>query len=89
MPRTIQNYAIDFNNNKTIELKKTRRLFCICCELLKKDWMEKKSTMFFKVSLKKDVPLKYLNSSARAIKNKKKVSILKNILINFENLNIQ
>ena len=23
MPRTIRNYAIDFNNNKTIELKKT------------------------------------------------------------------
>ena len=28
MPRTISNYAIDYNGNKIIELKKTRRLFC-------------------------------------------------------------
>jgi membrane-bound lytic murein transglycosylase B len=47
MPRTIRNYAIDYNKNKTIELKKYRRLICVCCKLFKNNWLEKKSTLFF------------------------------------------
>ena len=34
MPRTIKDYAIDYNKNKIIELKKQR--ICICSELFKK-----------------------------------------------------
>ena len=47
MPRTIQNYAIDFNNNKTIELKKTEDSFASAANYLKKIGWKKKSTMFF------------------------------------------
>jgi len=36
MPRTIRNYAIDFNNNKTIELKKTEDSFASAANYLKK-----------------------------------------------------
>ena len=42
MPRTIKNYAIDYNKNNIIELKKNRRLFCFSCKLFKKNWLEKK-----------------------------------------------
>ena len=35
--------------------------------------------MFLKIELKNEIPKKYLNSSARKIKNKKKVRFLKNI----------
>ena len=87
MPRTIQNYAIDFNNNKTIELKKTEDSFASAANYLKKIGWKKNQPCFFKVSLKKDVPLKYLNSSARAIKNKKKAIYFKKYIENFEQLN--
>ena len=87
MPRTIQNYAIDFNNNKTIELKKTEDSFASAANYLKKIGWKKNQPCFFKVSLKKDVPLKYLNSSARAIKNKKKAIYFKKYIENFEKLN--
>ena len=87
MPRTIQNYAIDFNNNKTIELKKTEDSFASAANYLKKIGWKKIQPCFFKVSLKKDVPLKYLNSSARAIKNKKKAIYFKKYIENFEQLN--
>ena len=77
MPRTIRNYAIDYNNNKTIELKNIEDSFASAANYLKTiGW--KKCSMFFKVELKDNIP-KYLNSSARDIKNKK-ISFLKNIL---------
>ena len=71
MPRTIRNYAIDYNNNKTIELKNIEDLFCFCCKLFKKNRMEKKPAVFYKIELKEIIPKKYLNSSAKNIKNKK------------------
>ena len=48
---------------------------------------------FFKIDLKDNIPKKYLNSSARKIKNKRKVSFFKKYIKNstsiskFENLN--
>ena len=44
--------------------------------------------MFFKVELNKNIPKKYLNSSARNINNKKKVIFFKKYIKNFENLNL-
>ena len=35
MPRTIRNYAIDYNKNKTIELKNIEDLICFCSQLFK------------------------------------------------------
>ena len=35
MPRTIKNYAIDYNNNKTIELKETDDSICFSGKLFK------------------------------------------------------
>ena len=71
MPRTIRNYAIDYNKNNTIELKNIEELICICNKLFKNNWMEKNQPCFFKVELKENMNKKYLNSSARNIKNKK------------------
>ena len=39
--------------------------------------------------LKNNIPNKYLNSSARNIKNKKKLIFFKNYIQNYEKLNIQ
>ncbi len=88
MPRTINNYAIDYNNNKTIELKKTEDSFASAANYLKKIGWKRNSPCFFKVELKDNIPKKYLNSSARNIKNKKKAIFFKNYILNFDELNI-
>ena len=89
MPRTIRNYAIDFNDNKTIELKKTEDSFASAANYLKKIGWKKNQPCFYKIDLKKQIPKKYLNSSARNIKNKKKITFFKKYIDNFEQLNIE
>ena len=88
MPRTIRNYAIDYNNNKTIELKKTQDSFASAANYLKTIGWKKNHPCYLKINLKTNIPKKYLNSSARNIKNKKKISFFKKYIKNYENLNI-
>mgnify|MGYP001289512065 CR=1 FL=1 len=88
MPRTIKNYAIDYNKNKTIELKKTEDSFASAANYLKSIGWKKNEPCYFKVELKDKTPKKYLNSSARNIKNKKKVSYFKKYIKNFNNINV-
>jgi membrane-bound lytic murein transglycosylase B len=88
MPRTIRNYAIDFNNNKMIELKKTEDSFASAANYLNQIGWKKNQPCFFKIDLKENMPKKYLNSSARNIKNKKKFNFLKRYIKNSQNLNI-
>ncbi len=88
MPRTIQNYAIDFNNNTIIELKKTEDSFASAANYLKKIGWKKNEPCFVKIQLKKNIPKKYLNSSARNIKNKKKLVFFKKYINNTKNLDI-
>ena len=89
MPRTIRNYAIDYNKNKTIELKKTEDSFASAANYLKTIGWKKNQPCYFKIELKNNVPKKYLNSSARNIKNKKKFSYFKKYINNVESLNIE
>ena len=89
MPRTIRNYAIDYNKNETIELKKIEDSFASAANYLKKIGWKKNQPCFFKIDLKNDIPKKYLNSSARNIKNKKKVSFFKKYIEDFDKLSIQ
>ena len=89
MPRTIRNYAIDYNKNKTIELKKTEDSFASAANYLKTIGWKKNQPCYFKIELKNNVPKKYLNSSARNIKNKKKFNYFKRYIKNAESLNIE
>ena len=89
MPRTIRNYAIDYNNNKTIELKNIEDSFASAANYLKTIGWKKNQPCFFKIELKDNIPKKYLNSSARNIKNKRKISFLKRYIKNFDDLNIK
>ena len=90
MPRTIRNYAIDYNDNKIIELKKTEDSFASAANYLKMIGWKKNQPCYLKINLKKNIPKKYLNSSAKKIKNKRNVDffrkyILKNEMINLDN----
>ena len=88
MPRTIRNYAIDYNNNKTIELKNIEDSFASAANYLKTIGWKKNQPCFFKIELKNNIPKKYLNSSARNIKNKKRLNFLKKYIVNNENIDV-
>ena len=88
MPRTIKNYAIDYNNNETIELKDIEDSFASAANYLNKIGWKKNTPCYTKIELNDNIPKKYLNSSARKIKNKKKVKFFKNYIKNPEKLNL-
>jgi len=88
MPRTIRNYAIDYNDNTTIELKKTEDSFASAANYLNKIGWKKNTPCFIKINLNNDIPIKYLNSSAKNIKNKKKVKYFKKYINNYKTLQI-
>jgi len=89
MPRTIIDYAIDYNNNKKIELKKTEDSFASAANYLKSIGWKKDEPCFYKIELDDNIPEKYLNSSARKIKNKKKISFFKRYISNYNELEIK
>ena len=80
MPSTIKNYAIDYNKNTNIELKKMEDSFASAANYINKMGWQSNSPCFVKVELKENIPKKYLNTSARKLKNKKKVKHLKKYL---------
>ena len=82
MPRTIMNYAIDYDKNTTIELKKIEDSFASAANYLQSIGWKKNQPCFIKINLKNNIPKKYLNSSARNIKNKKKVKFFKKFITN-------
>ena len=88
MPRTIQNYAIDYNKNTTIELKETEDSFASAANYLNKIGWKKDTPCFTKIKLNNNIPNKYLNSSAANINNKKKVKYFKKYIENFDELKI-
>ena len=88
MPRTIKDYAIDYNNNKIIELKNIEDSFASAANYLNKIGWKKNTPCYTKIILKNDIPKKYLNSSAKKLKNKKKVKFFKNYIENSNQLNI-
>ena len=88
MPRTIKNYAIDYNNNKIIELKNIEDSFASAANYLNKIGWKKDTPCYTKIELNKDIPKKYLNSSARNIENKKKVKFFRKYIIDSNKLDI-
>ena len=88
MPKTIRNYAIDYNQNKTIELKKIEDSFASAANYLNKIGWKKNSSCYTKINLTDNIPKKYLNSSAGNIKNKKNVKFFKKYIKNSNKLNL-
>ena len=88
MPRTIKNYAIDYNSNSVIELKNIEDSFASAANYLNKIGWKKNSPCFIEIKLKDNIPKELLNTSAKKIKNKKKLSYLKKYIINHENINL-
>ena len=88
MPTTISNYAIDYNNNSIIELKKADDSFASAANYLNKIGWRKNEPCFFNIELNENIPRKLLNTSAKKIKHKRKFKYYKKYIREFENLNI-
>ena len=88
MPSTIKNYAIDYDNNKKIELKFLDDSFASAANYLKKIGWKKNRPCFIPIELNEEIPNKYLNTSEKKIKNKKKIKYFKKFVKDSESLNI-
>ncbi len=88
MPSTIKNYAIDYNSNNQIELKDTEESFASAANYINKIGWQKNAPCFLKVNLKNDIPNKYLNTSAKSLNNKKRLSFFKKYITDYEKINL-
>ena len=84
MPSTIDQYAIDYDKNNNINLKNNQDSFASAANYLKKMGWKHNSPCFLKIKLSSTIPDKYLNTSARKIKNKKKIKYFKKYFENFD-----
>ena len=86
MPSTIQNHAIDFNNDKYIDLKNPYDSYASAGNYLNKMGWKKNSHCFYKIDLNDSISKKYLNVSAKKIVNKKKLKYFKKYILNYEKI---
>ena len=88
MPSTIKNFAIDYNKDSRIDLKNYEDSYASAANYLTKIGWKKNQPCFYKVELKKDIPTKYLNVSAKKLNNKMKLKLFKKYINNYSDLNI-
>ena len=82
MPSTIKNYAIDYDKNSIIELKRFDDSFASAANYINKIGWKNNEPCFIKVNLKSNIPKKYLNKSAKKIENKKTYKFFKQYIKN-------
>ena len=71
MPSTIERYAIDYDKNNKIELKKSLNdSLASAANYIKSIGWKKDQPCFYRVKLTKEIKNKYKNSSARTISNR-------------------
>jgi membrane-bound lytic murein transglycosylase B len=88
MPTTIKNYALDYDNNDVIELKSIKDSFASAANYISKIGWKKNQPCFYKIELSNDIPIKYLNTSAKLLKNKKNYKYFKKYITNTNELDI-
>ena len=82
MPSTIKNHAIDYNNDGSIDLKNIEDSFASAANYLSNLGWDDSTPCFYKIDLNENIPDKFLNTSAKKIKNERKVKNLKNYIKN-------
>tara|TARA_B100001123_G_scaffold311863_1_gene348767 strand:- start:139 stop:1128 length:990 start_codon:yes stop_codon:yes gene_type:complete len=79
MPSTIKNYAIDYDGNNKIELKTSLYdSLASAANYINKIGWKMGEPCFYRVKTNNDIKKKYINTSARKIKNRLKISKWKN-----------
>ena len=87
MPSTIEKYAIDYDKNNKIELKSYKDSFASAANYMNLIGWRKSAPCFIPIDLKENIPIKFLNTSAKKIKNKKKLKYFKKYIKNNININ--
>ena len=95
MPSTMKNYAVDYDNNGSIDLKSNKDAYASAGNYLNQIGWKVGQPCFLRVNLSSDIPKKYLNVSAKKLHNKKKLKSFSKFIINindidteYENLNV-
>ena len=86
MPSTIKNHALDFNNDDYIDLKNPFDAYASAGNYLNDMGWKQDSHCFYKIKLKDNISKKYLNVSAKKLKNKKKLKYFKKFIKDHENI---
>ena len=88
MPSTFKRYALDYDLNENINLKDHKDSFASAANYINKMGWKQNEPCFIKVNLKDDIPKKFLNTSAKKIKNKKKIKYFEKYINNIDDLKI-
>ena len=88
MPTTIKKYAIDYNDDGNIDLKKIEDSIASAANYLNKMGWKKNQPCFKKIILNDNIPKKYLNSSAKKINNRIEFKNIKKYIKKFNKLSI-
>jgi len=88
MPSTIEQYAIDYDNNNKIELKSTKDSFASAANYINKIGWKKNQPCFIKIDLTNNVPKKLLNTSAKKLHNKNEFRYFKKYIKNKSDIKI-
>ena len=88
MPSTIKNYALDYDNDNLIDLKSTHDSFASAANYINKLGWNNNEPCFYKIKLKENIPIKFLNTSAKKIKNKRKIKYFKKFILNYDQINV-
>ena len=86
MPSTIKNHALDFNNDNYIDLKNPFDAYASAGNYLNDMGWKQNSHCFYKIQLKDNISKKYLNGSAKRLKNKRKLKYFKKFIKDYENI---
>ena len=89
MPSTMKNYAIDFDNNNSIDLKSNKDAYASAANYLNQIGWKSNQPCFLKVDLSDEIPKKYLNISAKKLHDKKKLKYFRKYLKNTDEINIK
>ena len=87
MPSTLNNYAFDYDKNGSIDLKNINDSFASAANYLSRMGWDNNKPCFFKINLKSSIPDKYLNTSAKKIKNEQTVEFFKKYISDNQSLN--
>ena len=88
MPTTIRDYAIDYDSNNVIDLKSINDSFASAANYIHLIGWKKNEPCYKRIELNDTVPKTLLNTSAKKIKNKKKLKHFKSYIQNYEKVEL-
>ena len=88
MPSTMKNYAIDYDKDASIDLKKNTDAYASAANYLKSIGWRDNQPCFYKINLSENIPKKYLNISAKKLHDKKKLKYFRKYINNNSSLDV-